>query len=78
MYKRRPENFDSSHHTLLAGTECEDGDLRLADLSDVGFGGRLEMCFLGVWGTVCGDGWLVSNAIVACRELGFEAEGMSL
>ena len=50
------------------------GDLRLAG-SELTYGGRLEMCFLGVWGTICDDGWTISNAIVACRQLGFKTEG---
>ena len=33
--------------------------------------GRLELCFRGVWGTVCRDNWGTEAALVACRQLGF-------
>ena len=33
--------------------------------------GRLEVRFdRGAWGVVCGDGWGVREAMVACRHLG--------
>ena len=35
--------------------------------------GRLEVYLDGVWGTVCHEYWGVTDALVACRQLGFSA-----
>ncbi len=41
------------------------------------FDGRLEICQVGVWGTICNAWWDRNDAIVACRQLGINATGMS-
>ena len=58
---------------------CNDGDIRLCDSdgycgSDV-LAGRLEYCMGETWGSVCNNMWSVSDAKVACIQLGYSVSG---
>ena len=48
---------------------CYDGELRLRDGFDENQG-RVEICFDGVWGTVCHNRWSETDSQVVCRQLG--------
>lgn len=54
--------------------ECQSGELRLVD-GDSPNEGRLEICFNGVWGTVCDDRFDERDAAVVCNQLGYGFEG---
>ncbi|GIM06436.1 hypothetical protein Vretimale_10756 [Volvox reticuliferus] len=57
----------------FGATPCaSEGDLRLVG-SDLGAVGRLEICHLGYWGTVCDSGFTQAAANVSCRQLGYSS-----
>ena len=53
---------------------CLHGQLRLVNGS-IPNAGRLEICIMDQWGTICNDGWTHDNAEVACRQLGYSTDG---
>ena len=53
-------------------TNCNN-DIRLVGGNSVSEG-RVEICFNGVWGSVCNYRWDDFDATVVCRKLGFQAE----
>ncbi len=61
--------------TVLTITDCDNGDLRLEGSSS-SLEGRVEMCYDGVWGTVCNTLWSRADATVVCRQLGHSSSGL--
>ena len=55
--------------SVTAMAECTDRSVRLVNGSSP-LNGRLEVCVVGRWGTVCDDRFNSNSALVACRQLG--------
>jgi hypothetical protein len=52
---------------------CDNGELRLFG-GGAPYEGLVEVCFNGIWGSVCHNNWDANDALTVCRILGY---GMS-
>ena len=55
----------------------EDGILRLFGGDDER-DGRLEIVYNGRWGVICSEFWSISDGVVACNQLGFGGDSVSI
>ena len=53
--------------------ECENGDIRLAG-GLIEQEGRPEVCFDGVWGTICSYSWSSTDGYIFCKTLGYNGQ----
>ena len=58
---------------LLVRADCANGDIRLVNGTTL-YEGRVEICYDGVWGSVCDStsSWDYSGAAIVCLQLGFQ------
>ena len=61
---------------IIDGTSCVEGDIRLVSGTDQSIG-RVEICHLNVWGSICSDSWSRNDGIVACHQLGLPYLGIN-
>ena len=62
-------HYEDAGVTCGIERQCNDTDIRLIGGSTKREG-RVEVCAIGTWGTVCDDSWNNTNAGVVCRQLG--------
>ena len=51
--------------------ECNDGDVRLVD-GAIEQDGRPEVCFIGIWLSICRFSWNTIVSYMFCKTLGYD------
>ena len=67
-------NIMETHSAPNTTDNCTNGEIRLVG-GDTEYEGRVEVCYGGVWGSVCPSSWDSNDAKVVCRQLEYTAVG---
>lgn len=60
-----------------ASLVCDNGDVRLFG-GGAPYEGLVEVCFNGIWGSVCHDDWDTPDALTVCRILGYGESDLAI
>ncbi len=52
-------------------SNCLNGDVRLVN-GTTPYEGRVEICYDGIWGSVCDSSWNDWDAAIVCKQMGFQ------
>ena len=66
--------FMTVHTCMCTAVICYTGSIRLIGGSSR-LSGTIEMCVSNQWQRICYENWDISDATVACRQLGFSETG---
>ena len=55
---------------------CKDGDIKLVGGMNATLG-RVEICINNAWGTICNTRFGHADAVVICKQLGYNPTGKS-
>ncbi len=55
---------------LSSAADCVENEIRLVG-GRTPYEGRVEICNIESWKTICNTSWSVEDAGVACRQLGY-------
>ena len=65
-------NIINIHYLHYFTESCTNvGAIRLSGGSQLNEG-RVEICLDGYWGSVCSNGWDEQDALVTCRQAGYQ------
>ncbi|XP_033112696.1 scavenger receptor cysteine-rich domain superfamily protein-like isoform X2 [Anneissia japonica] len=67
-YLRHTDDSNVCNTNMQAGVICQ--DLRLRSATNTLNVGQVEIMVDGKWGSICGHGWSIKEANIACRQLG--------
>ena len=65
-----------SIHLPSVRSNCVNGNVRLVN-GTTPYEGRVEICYGGVWGSVCDYNWDYKDAAIVCLQMGFQGTSIS-